>query len=424
MIVRKRPIFGNAICIAGAMVALSLAIFCVTASGPALHAQQPAGQTAVVKQVGAIKAISGHTITLAPDSGGDVNVIVLENTRIVRVAPGQTDLKNATPIQLPDLQVGDRIFVRGLPSADAKSLTAAGIIVMKRSDVDARQQQDREDWEKRGVGGMVDSVDPAAGTITISVAAAGGKKSLVIHTTKKTILRRYAPGSVKFDDAKPAPLDLIQHGDQLRARGIRSSDGSEFTAEEIVSGSFRNIAGTIQSVDPSANTITVMDLITKESVLVKFSDQSQIRKLPPEIARRIAFRLKGPAADESAGGASTEASRSGTSGGGAPPGASGASGSRQPSGVAAGSSRSSAGQADFQQIVNRMPAASLSDLQKGDVVMIVSTSGVTPGQVTAITVLGGVEPILAAAPSNTQAMTLSPWSLAGAPAGAAGDNSP
>ncbi|MGC1625424.1 MAG: hypothetical protein WA735_01090, partial [Candidatus Acidiferrales bacterium] len=73
---------------------------------------------------------------------------------------------------------------------------------------------------------------------------------------------------------------------------------------------------------------------------------------------------------------------------------------------------------DFQQIVNRLPAATLSDFQKGDAIMVVSTEGSDSGGVTAITLLGGVEAILAAAPAGnaSRAMTLSPWSL-GAPTG-------
>ncbi len=67
-----------------------------------------------------------------------------------------------------------------------------------------------------------------------------------------------------------------------------------------------------------------------------------------------------------------------------------------------------------------MPAATLADFKKDEAVMIVATEGTTSGQATAITVLGGVEPILAAAPAGAQAMTLSPWSLGGAPA-VAGD---
>ena len=85
-----------------------------------------------------------------------------------------------------------------------------------------------------------------------------------------------------------------------------------------------------------------------------------------------------------------------------------------------GGNRPGGGQADFQQIVNRMPAATLADFKKDEAVMIVATEGTTTGQATAITVLGGVEPILAATPTGGQAMTLSPWSLGGAPA-VAGD---
>ena len=76
------------------------------------------------------------------------------------------------------------------------------------------------------------------------------------------------------------------------------------------------------------------------------------------------------------------------------------------------------GRGDLQQLVNRLPTATLSDFQKGDAVMVVSTQGTDSGGVTAITLLGGVEAILAAAPAGnaSQAMLLPPWSL-GAPTG-------
>ena len=48
---------------------------------------------------------------------------------------------------------------------------------------------------------------------------------------------------------------------------------------------------------------------------------------------------------------------------------------------------------DLQQIISRMPAATISDLQKGDAVMLVGTEA-TSSEVTAITLLAGVEPIL------------------------------
>ena len=66
--------------------------------------------------------------------------------------------------------------------------------------------------------------------------------------------------------------------------------------------------------------------------------------------------------------------------------------------------------------MNRLPAATITDFQKGDAVLVVSTQGTDTGGVTAITLLGGVEPMLAAAAGvSGQAVTLSPWSLGGAP---------
>ena len=44
---------------------------------------------------------------------------------------------------------------------------------------------------------------------------------------------------MNFDEAKAAPLAEVHAGDQLRARGDKNADGTELTAVEIVSGSFR-----------------------------------------------------------------------------------------------------------------------------------------------------------------------------------------
>src|SRR6202162_2894090 len=383
-----------------------------TVSAPsASQANQADQQNAIQKQVGAIKSIVGTTATTTTASGAAAGVNVTPTTKIVRVEPGQTDLKNAVPLELKDLQVGDRVFIRWKASDTAQPINAIGIIVMKRADVDAKQQHEREDWQKRSVGGLVTAVDPATKTITISVIAIGGKKSIIIDNTPKTVFRRYAPDSVKFDDAKVSSLDQIKPGDQLRALGTRNADGTAVDAEVVVSGSFRNIAGPILSVDPASNSITVTDLIAKKPVVVKISDQAQLRKLPPEVAQRIAFRLKA-----AAGGATQSGEAPAAPGSGPPNGNPASTSPNAPQGGPAGAARSGGGQGDLQQILNRMPASTLADFQKGDVVMVVSTEGTDSGGVSAITVVGGVDPILAASPSASQAMTLSPWSLGGSSA--------
>lgn len=399
------------------------------AVSPLLSAQAKSGSTdtSITKAVGTIKSVQSGSIIVAAESGGDVTATLAPTTKILRVPPGEKDLKNATALQLQDLQPGDRVLVRGQTSSDTHSIAALSVIVMKQADVSAVHQRESDDWQKRGVGGLVTSVDPAAGTIAISSGGLGASRNITLHVGKDTTLRRYAPGSIKFDDAKPAPLSEIKPGDQLRARGNRSADGNDLSAEEVVSGSFRNIAGTITAIDAASNTITVHDLIAKASVLVRVSSDSQMKKLPPEMAQRVAMRLKGGAsgdqtAQDSSPHAATESQADSSPSGHAHRGTDAHS-----SGSVGAEGRG--GPPDIQRMLSRLPSSAFADLQKGEAVMIVSSSGektgVTPGdnssQVTAITLLAGVEPILTAAP-NRSASLLSPWSL-NTP-GAEGDSTP
>jgi len=410
MSLRKRLVFGNlglmSACLIFTGSRVAFAQPSLAQSAPRPTAQAPA----VARPVGTIKSISGNTITLTTDAGSDVTIQVQDSTKLVRIAPGQKDLKDATPIQLADVQPGDRILVRGKLADDGKSVLAASVIAMKKADIADKQAHEREEWQRHGLGGLVSDVE-ATGTISVSLPAFGEKKTVAIHLSKDTILRRYAPDSVKFDDAKPAPLDQIKPGDQLRARGTRSADGLDLTADEIVSGTFRNIAGTISALDASAGTITVQDLASKKPITVKITAESQVRKLPPPMAQRIAARLKGtssegPSSSSSSNGAGAprSAAQSLNSGaspaGGSGPGGSGAVG--RPGGGSNG---------DLQQMINRMPAAALADLEKGDAVMIVGTEGGRNGVPTVITLLGGVEPILEASPKSGASTILSPWSL-------------
>jgi hypothetical protein len=400
-----------------ATICASLSALSALASLPA-HAQAapPSAQApTAAKPVGTIKTISGNTITLTTDAGSDVTVQVQDAAKLVRVAPGQKDLKDATPIQLQDLQVGDRILVLGKLADDGKSVLARSVVAMKQADVAQKQAHEREEWQRHGTAGLVSSVDAASNTVIISLPAIGEKKTVTIHLSNATVLRRYAPDSVKFDDAKRAPLDQIKVGDQLRARGTRNADGSELTADEVVSGSFRNISGTISSIDASAGTLTVQDLATKKPVTVKVTPDSQLRILSPQMAQGIAMRLKGAAAGASAPGASgsaepsAQASRPASSPAGGP-GASGSGGSGRFAGAGGGGG-------GLQQAILNMPPKTLADLQKADIVMIVATAGEPNGFPTAITLLGGVEPILTASPNSSASTILSPWSLGGAPGG-------
>jgi hypothetical protein len=399
-----------------------LLALCLLLPAAAGYAQAPAS-----KLVGTVKSISGSSVVLTADSGADTTVTFPDSARIVRTAPGQADLKNATPIQISDIQIGDRLAVRG-QLGDAGALNVTVAVVMKQGDIAQRQQAESDQW-RRGVGGIVKDVNPSAGTVTITNSLAAGGKPILVHAGPGIEIKRYSPDSVKFDDAKPGTLAQIKPGDQLRARGTKNADGTEFTAQAVVSGSFRDIAGTVVSTDAANHSVTISDLMTKKPVTVTVGPDSQLRKLPEFVAMGIATRLKGGTAGAGAGdqsatqgsGQASGAGRGNWGGGSSGGGREGQSGPGM-GGQGGGWRGSGNGPPDFQQMLARMPAVSLTDLNKGDAVMLVATEGTETTQPTAITLLSGVEPILSAAPAGTNASTiLSPWNLsAGAGAGGEG----
>lgn len=347
-----------------------------------LTAQAPAA----TRFLGTVTAISGSSITVKTDAGESRPVDVPPSTVLKQIAPGEKDLSKAEALDFSALATGDRVLVK--LDASQSMPTALQIIAIKQAELAKKQQADREDWQKRGVGGLVKSVDPASGVIVI----ASGTKTITIQTTKSSVLKRYAPASVRFDLAQVAPISVIQPGDQMRARGNKSADGTQLTVEEAVSGSFRNIAGTVTSFDVAAGTLTVKDLSSKKSVTIKCTPESQMHKLPEMMATRLAAMLKsgGQAAGAPPQGA-TPAAPAGAqhNGFGGPHGAMG-------------------GAPDPQMILSHAQAIQLSELKKGDAVMLVATQG--SSDLTAVTLMAGVEALLEApAASNL----LSNWSMGG-----------
>ncbi len=121
---------------------------------------QPAGSSGgaqITKAVGTIKSIQADSITIAAESGGEGDIFakLMGSTKILRVPPGEKDLKNATALQAQDLQPGDRVLVRGQASTDGDghTIVALAVIVMKQADVAAEQQRDRDDWQSEGWAG-------------------------------------------------------------------------------------------------------------------------------------------------------------------------------------------------------------------------------------------------------------------------------
>ena len=364
-----------------------MAVLGVVALAAFLLATAPGAGAQVMRYLGSITAINGDTLTVKTDAG-DVHQVQVPATAILkRVAPGQTDLTKAEPLEYSSLAVGDRVLVTLDPNVTSGTPQAARIVAIKQADVAKMQEAENAAWNQ-GVHGLVKSVDTTTGVIVVTTRIGPITKDVTVNTTSATMLKRYAPGSVVFDQAQPGPITAIHPGDQLWARGTKNADGTAITADGIVSGTFRSIPGTVISIDAAASTLTVKDLSAKKSappVTVRISADAQLRRLDDNVATRLAAGLKG------------------NPGGAGGRGAYGGGGGQRSFNQGGGGG---AGRMDLETVLDRAPVIQLGALKKGDAVMIVATEDASG--LNAVKLLAGVEPLLEAPEA---ADLLSSWSL-------------
>lgn len=328
--------------------------------------------------IGEVKALdaAGKQLIVKTDAGSLVTVSVADSTSYLRLAPGEKTLTNATKITLAEIGEGDRVFARGTPSEDRKSVLSRTVIVMSKADIAKKQDAERAEWRRRGLLGVVTALNPANKEITISSRSMAGLQSVVIPVTQTVEMRRYAPDSIKFSDAKTSSFEDLQVGDQVRALGERSADGGRFTAEKIVSGSFRTVAGTVSAVDAATGVVTISDLESKKPLTVVIKQDAVLRKFPP-IGEMGMLLGRG-------GGQGPPAGGQGQRQGNAAPGGQGG----------AGGPRGGGGGFNIQEMLERLPTITVADLKAGDTIVVSSTKGADVSRLTAITLVSGADTIL------------------------------
>ena len=385
----------------------------------AQQAQAPAvpKKSAYVSTIGEVVSIdaAAKQVKVKTDKGEEVIVPLQDQTSYLRMAPGEKELSKATRIELKDIGVGDRVLARTKPGEGGTLSPAASLIVMTKSDLAVFHEKSRAEWEKRGTVGTVASLDPATKTITINVPSGLTPKDVKVVTldpTDKAVFRRYAPGSAKFQDAKPSTFAEIKIGDRVRVLGDKSEDGTHIKAEEIVTGTFRNLAVTVTSIDAASNSIVAKDLATKKPVTIKINSDTSIKRLPERMSMMLA-RLQngsvGAPGGASAGQGGVRASRPDGAGaapdgaGGAGPSARGAgpeggmrAGGPGGPGGGPGGGMMRGGAANLPKMIESLPQITLADLKPGDALVISAVAGNDASEVTAITAVAGVEAILTA----------------------------
>ncbi|HTC31807.1 MAG TPA: hypothetical protein VK724_00470 [Bryobacteraceae bacterium] len=361
-------------------------------------AQAPPALKSIIGEVTSIDSASKQ-LKLKGDDGAAYTVTLSDNTSFLRVPPGETDLKKAAKIAFSDVAVGDRALARGPLAEDTKTVPARTVVIMTKADLAKKHQHDQAEWQTRGVVGTVSALNATNKEVTITTR--GREPKTIVIDASASDFRRYSPDSVKFADAKPSSFADLQPGDTVRALGDKSEDGLHVKAEELVSGAFQTMAGTVDSVDPAAGEVRITNLQTKKPVVVHINEGTLSRRLDPAMAAILARRLHPEAATVAAGAPGAPQAPPGGPGG---PGGGGFRGGG-PGGPGGG------GGGDLQQVLDRMPALSLADLKKGDAVIVSSSKGPDSASVTAFAFVAGVEPFLAAAPRTAGQVNLGSWNL-------------
>jgi hypothetical protein len=262
---------------------------------------------------------------------------------------------------------------------------------MTKGDLAKKQEAERLEWRRRGILGVITALKPDSKEITISNRTMAGTQSVVIPVGDKTEMRRYAPDSIKFGDAKPSGFSELKVGDQLRALGDRTEDPLRFNPQKVVTGSFRTVGGVVTAIDPATGEIKINELEKKTPLTIVIKQDAVLRRFPAEMgmggmgrvvrADQVARRL--PAERQ------PRARRTARPQGG--PGAGGPGGPRPGGGF------------NINDMLERLPTISIADVKVGDTIIVSSTQGVDPTRLTAISLVAGADTLLAMLAPRPQA---------------------
>jgi hypothetical protein len=356
-----------------ALVGFVLAIAAMLVS---VRQQSAVAYQGVESMVGAVEQIdkSSKTATLKTDSGQIVSLAANDSTVCLRIPAGEKTLSKAAPIKFEDISIGDRVLAHGTKTD--QTFAAQRVVVMPVAEVAKKREHDLDEWKRRGIGGVAREVNSQTGEITLELRGTGGGTRVEVATTKANF-RRYVAGSLRFEDAKASTLSEVRVGDQLRALGDRSGDARSFVAEQIVSGAFKTIGVTVLEIDPQNREIHATTLDQKKPITITVNQDSVLHRISSPVAAAIAQKVKGDAGKSSA---------------------------PQPG------QKSAPPVIDVQQMIDALPAISLTEIKAGDVLAVTGAVEQDESRLVAIKLSAGVDLVLKAlapAPGKPQVVRLS-----------------
>jgi ribosomal protein L24 len=313
--------------------------------------------------------------------------------RNIKVPPDNPSLKAAVASNLTEVGTGDKLLITGVVSADKKTIPAKAVYLLTKSDIAQKQAKETEKWQTRGISGRVTAVNPQTKEITVSMPGVMGAKTTVVSLKDNARFRRYAPDSVNFSESLTSSFGEIQTGDMIRAVGDKNADGSSLSAEEIVTGAFQTVGGTVTAIDAAKNEITINNLQTKKNVTIVIGKNSVLKQFPAEMAQRMAQFQMMQAGGVQPGQGRMRPPRGSQPNPPAAPPTQGETPNQSGQGRGQGGMRG-AGGGNIDDMLERFPNITIENLKVGDMIAVSSSKGVNQERITAIKLLSGVEPFL------------------------------
>jgi len=354
-------------------VFFSAGVSAQTTNPASVNSANAANTPKVYQLVGEVTAVdkTANQVSIKTKTNEVVALSLDQNTDYKRVPPGETTLNKAVAVTLADMTVGDQVYARGMISDNGNRAPVRQLVIMSHVDIARKHEQERAEWRKRGIVGSIKAINPTTKEIAVTARVPEGTRMITVTAGDAVRYRRYEPESVKFSSALPSSFAELKVGDQVRALGDKSADGTHFAAEEIVSGTFRTLVGTVTEVNPATAEIKINELNTKKPLIVVTKEESMVRRMSPELIAMLVPHKGAPPANASAPAANK----------------------------------------NVEEELEKLKTQQISELQPGEMVIVTSTIGKDASRLTAIALISGVNPLVKALQANAPPPSKSPNQL-------------
>ena len=356
--------------------------------------------------------LAGKVISVKTDAG-DTTVKFNDQTQLMELPPGESDVKKATPLKAEDISAGDHILAR-VQTKDLTGLPARTVYINRASDIAKENAAKAAEWQT-AVSGFAESVDLAAKKITMKVKGAAGApdRDVALDLSGAVSYQRFSDKSFEYERADGS---AIKPGDHLRVLGSKNADVTQIKVTDMAADAIKQIGATIKSIDPATGVITATDT-AKKPVTITVRTATKVKRLDDPTAQMIArivnpsFQGTGRGGGRGAGSGGGDAAGGGRSSFGGGQAGGGAPGGSGFGGRGGGRARGGAGQ--IQSLIDQQPDTTIADLKPGEPIIVSGPSSPDSSNFSAMMVLAGVDPILRAAPSTGADPLGSGWSNVG-----------